>query len=188
MVGMTKYCGSCKSDLDLAAFAKNRSRYDGLQNYCRACSNAATMRSISKDRTKSRERALRYKATHKEEVKAREYAWYWNNRETEIARRLQHLKDNPELHSNNSQKRRARLANNGVFYVSKKELVNLYSRPCFYCGAKQNITLDHVVPIARGGRHSIGNLVAACKSCNSSKHKKFIMEWKLIVVGFSDTI
>lgn len=185
---MNKYCGSCKEHLTIEAFAKNRARKDGLQNYCRKCSNQATKRSISKDRSKSRERALRYKASHKEQVKAAEHSRYWNNRESEIARRLKHLKDNPALHSNNAQKRRARIANNGVFQISKRELERLYSSKCFYCQSVQNITIDHVVPISRGGTHSIGNLVACCKPCNSSKHARFITEWKLILSVGPDTV
>jgi 5-methylcytosine-specific restriction endonuclease McrA len=35
-----------------------------------------------------------------------------------------------------------------------------------------------VIPIARGGKHSIGNLVVACKPCNSQKNKRTIQEWR----------
>lgn len=50
---------------------------------------------------------------------------------------------------------------------------------CFYCGGKKPLTMEHVVPINRGGAHSIGNIVAACKSCNCSKHDSFLMEWRM---------
>ena len=46
---------------------------------------------------------------------------------------------------------------------------------CAYCGAKvgaQKLTMDHVVPVARGGRSARGNVVASCKDCNS--HKKLL--------------
>lgn len=36
---MTKYCPGCEQDLDVAFFHKNRSRYDGLGNYCISCIN-----------------------------------------------------------------------------------------------------------------------------------------------------
>jgi 5-methylcytosine-specific restriction endonuclease McrA len=45
-------------------------------------------------------------------------------------------------------------------------------RRCVYCGcslALANATLDHVHPIARGGSHAPGNLVAACERCNRLK-------------------
>lgn len=52
---------------------------------------------------------------------------------------------------------------------------NLFLRDefrCQYCGARGNLTFDHVVPRARGGRTSWSNVVAACTSCNFAKGSK----------------
>jgi 5-methylcytosine-specific restriction endonuclease McrA len=40
---------------------------------------------------------------------------------------------------------------------------------CQYCGEKNNLTIDHVVPTSRGGGNSYSNLVVACNSCNTKK-------------------
>jgi 5-methylcytosine-specific restriction protein A len=43
---------------------------------------------------------------------------------------------------------------------------------CAYCGVRfepRELTMDHVVPIARGGRSVRGNVVASCKNCNNRK-------------------
>lgn len=40
---------------------------------------------------------------------------------------------------------------------------------CQYCGSKQNLTLDHVQPRARGGKDTWENLVTACVTCNNRK-------------------
>lgn len=43
---------------------------------------------------------------------------------------------------------------------------------CHYCGKKvgaENLTLDHVIPVARGGRSTRGNCVPCCKDCNNRK-------------------
>ena len=51
---------------------------------------------------------------------------------------------------------------------------------CQYCGARtHDLTLDHVVPRHRGGRHSWDNLVAACKPCNHRKGGKTLDEARL---------
>jgi len=43
---------------------------------------------------------------------------------------------------------------------------------CVYCGATEDLTLDHVIPRSRGGSHAPENLVTACRSCNSRKHAR----------------
>jgi len=43
---------------------------------------------------------------------------------------------------------------------------------CHYCGKKfpaSALTMDHIVPIIRGGKSTKGNVVAACKECNNKK-------------------
>ena len=43
---------------------------------------------------------------------------------------------------------------------------------CHYCGKKfpaSELTLDHIVPVARGGRSTRGNLVVCCRECNRAK-------------------
>lgn len=48
---------------------------------------------------------------------------------------------------------------------------------CVYCGKKKKLTIDHVVPIDRGGTNDMDNLVPACKSCNSRKNTKSLLSW-----------
>jgi 5-methylcytosine-specific restriction protein A len=52
---------------------------------------------------------------------------------------------------------------------------------CHYCRCRvgrENLTMDHVVPLARGGRSSKGNLVPACKECNNRKKYLLPVEWE----------
>ncbi len=41
---------------------------------------------------------------------------------------------------------------------------------CVICGSTQGLTLDHVIPVSKGGRTSKENLKTLCKSCNSKKN------------------
>lgn len=61
-----------------------------------------------------------------------------------------------------------------------RRLLNRQHYRCFYCSDQfgSRYHLDHVVPLSRGGQHSIGNIVGACVSCNSSKKDRFIVEWR----------
>ena len=49
---------------------------------------------------------------------------------------------------------------------------------CKYCGQENSFHCDHVVPRSRGGTSIPENLVASCKSCNSSKKDRPLSEWK----------
>jgi len=52
---------------------------------------------------------------------------------------------------------------------------------CHYCGGTfrpGELTLDHLVPLVRGGRSSKGNCVPACKSCNNIKKDLLPVEWE----------
>lgn len=41
---------------------------------------------------------------------------------------------------------------------------------CLACGATEPLTMDHVRPLSRGGRHTPSNVQVLCKPCNSKKH------------------
>jgi 5-methylcytosine-specific restriction endonuclease McrA len=52
---------------------------------------------------------------------------------------------------------------------------------CHWCGRAVGaaaLTMDHVVPVARGGRSVKGNLVPCCKACNNAKQGLLPMEWE----------
>jgi len=52
---------------------------------------------------------------------------------------------------------------------------------CHYCGVKvafSDITMDHLLPLARGGRSTKDNLVPSCKACNNLKKSMLPLEWE----------
>ena len=52
---------------------------------------------------------------------------------------------------------------------------------CHYCGKKFNpaeLTMDHIVPIVRGGKTTKGNVVPSCKECNNRKKYLLPVEWE----------
>ncbi len=51
---------------------------------------------------------------------------------------------------------------------------------CYYCRRKVGagaLTMDHLVPLGRGGRSVRGNVVPACKPCNTRKRTSLPVEW-----------
>ena len=52
---------------------------------------------------------------------------------------------------------------------------------CYYCGRSvppKALTMDHIVPMSRGGRSTKGNVVTACKACNNKKKYMLPIEWQ----------
>jgi 5-methylcytosine-specific restriction protein A len=52
---------------------------------------------------------------------------------------------------------------------------------CYFCGGKippKELTMEHVVPVIRGGKSSKGNVVPACKECNNKKKYLLPVEWE----------
>jgi len=43
---------------------------------------------------------------------------------------------------------------------------------CRYCNSKKNLTIDHIIPIMRGGTNKIENLQVLCETCNQAKGHK----------------
>ena len=53
---------------------------------------------------------------------------------------------------------------------------------CYHCGQKfspKDLTMDHLVPLVRGGRTGKNNAVPSCKTCNSKKSSKSLVDLKL---------
>ncbi|KAA8516255.1 hypothetical protein F0562_016548 [Nyssa sinensis] len=68
--------------------------------------------------------------------------------------------------------------------LSRKNIFFRDSFTCQYCSSRENLTIDHVLPIAQGGEWTWENLVTACAKCNSRKGQKTLEEanMKLIKV------
>jgi len=52
---------------------------------------------------------------------------------------------------------------------SKKNVMIRDNYTCQYCGATKELTIDHVIPVSRGGKSNFENCVTACKQCNLKK-------------------
>jgi hypothetical protein len=60
-----------------------------------------------------------------------------------------------------------------------ERLKMILPQACCYCGSKQNLSIDHLIPKARGGSDDAENMVWACRSCNSAKRDSDMLDWYL---------
>lgn len=111
----------------------------------------------------------------------REY--YQENAELIKTRKRKHRKANPELYTAADKahfaKRRACKAAAGGEFTAQQwlELKVKYSFSCLCCGRREpdiQLTVDHVIPLVKGGSNNIDNIQPLCTSCNSKKYDKTI--------------
>lgn len=57
----------------------------------------------------------------------------------------------------------------GITNEQWNSILRDYNFRCAYCGVQGNMTIDHVMPLSKGGEHSAENIVPACAGCNSKK-------------------
>ena len=60
---------------------------------------------------------------------------------------------------------------------------------CYYCNrdvGREQLTMDHLVPLSRGGKSKKGNIVAACKECNNQKKYLLPLEWEAYLNSLSE--
>jgi 5-methylcytosine-specific restriction endonuclease McrA len=81
---------------------------------------------------------------------------------------------------------RNKLVSGSNYVIIYKDLKKIYQQPCFNCGVSNNQSLDHKIPLSRGGQHKIGNIMTLCQPCNASKNARTIMEWKLAKIKKGD--
>lgn len=154
---------------------------------------------------KVKEAARKHQASHPEKHRAAVKRWRKANREkVRAAKRARYARDaavrqsvkeglrsyrraNPEQSRLAKQRRRARLSGSrslGITAAQWRALLTEFRGTCAYCKTARATTIDHVVPISKGGRDEIDNVLPACGSCNSSKNNKDLAVW-LRRKGFS---
>lgn len=130
---------------------------------------------------KERERARKWRAENPKKALTlvRDSKRKWRATNPEKARELvrKWIANHPEVKRANDQRRRASLKTSTAKAPTAKQLKDLLARPCHYCGDSAQ-QIDHYIPLARGGTHTLENLRPACAACNLSKGAKLPgIEW-----------
>lgn len=129
-----------------------------------------------------RERGAIWRAANVEKIRDYMSTHYEANREHILERNKAWRIANPDAANALAQNRRAKVKGNGGKFSSKelKEMRAAQNGVCAYCQRQYDpdaLTMDHIIPISRGGRHEAPNICLACPRCNFSKHNKMLEEW-----------
>lgn len=151
---------------------------------------------------KDGEYSLRYRRANLDKVRERNRHWERNNLDKARQAKRRYSVQNPEKVREKNRRYRAahpdKAATNLRNYKARKcaaqgthtatdieAQYQLQERRCKYChctmtdtpNLPNSRTVDHVIPLSRGGRNDLSNLVIACQHCNFSKGDKLLSEW-----------
>ena len=119
-----------------------------------------------------REYGKQYRAKHHEE--ARERGARWRDKHPDYHH--QYRIDNANKYRVHTANRKAlSMAAEGTFTDEQfAELCEQYDNRCLCCGKVKKLTVDHIVPLSKGGSNDISNVQPVCGPCNSKKHTETI--------------
>lgn len=117
----------------------------------------------------------------REKEKRKEYARraYWQDPVSSRSYSRDYRHHNREVRASQAKRRWSRTDRVPVTAKEWRSIKNRHDNRCAYCNAKTKLTMDHVVPLSRGGRHAPANILPACMPCNLSKRAMFLSEWRL---------
>ena len=187
----TYVCSACHETKPIACFYRDRSQSNGHTSRCRSClqaikksrrlANLAHHRAYGRayfhrTREKAHARSQRYHAEHADAICARKRAQRLNDPQHVRAIALAARQRNPEESAAKVMRyyvRRNHGTGNDVTAEQWKEIKAAFDYRCAYCGRKMRaLTMDHIIPLSKGGLHTASNIVPACKSCNSKKGER----------------
>lgn len=181
-----KCCASCERTLPIADFGKRSASPDGLHYWCRAC-NSMKVRA-QRDAIQARPHKLpangqKHCSACRRDLPIAEFGkrsaspdglHYWCK--SCISERGRSWREsNPEIwrpkHRVRQERRLRRIYENGgnLNYWEWEEILQRYDHRCVACGKRDELTLDHIVPVSKGGGTSAENVQPLCRSCNASK-------------------
>lgn len=185
-------CCACKVEIQDVEAARKTYR-------CKPCVSAMRREhyQANKERIKARVRAhykankpasaeyhKKYYLEHKDQVRALHAEWVLKNKERDadhkrqwVARNLDRRRDQVRIYQS---KRRSKIKHSGDRFTADQlaQRFSVFGDKCVYCGVGGKMTMDHVIPMSRGGRHILSNIRPACLSCNCRKQARKPSEWK----------
>ena len=196
---MSKTCSKCHEAKPDTDFWKNKHNKDGLNGWCTACENAHR----DANRERILERRHKHYETNKARLAAERRGYYYQHQAEETSRARAYLKSHaneiaeyraahheeiaargrawdkahPLEVSQKSTRRRARLLKATCGEVSYAAILQRDGWTCYLCGeliTRETLSFDHVIPLAKGGEHSMGNIKPAHLRCNQRKSAKIL--------------
>lgn len=133
----------------------------------------AAYRSRPDVKAAARDRAAAWRTAHPDRAKASNAAWVAANKDRIREAKRAYRNANRDAIRALNNRRKARERNVEISDLTAQQWVDIiatYESRCVYCGCSpERITMDHVIPLSKGGNHTASNVVPACGPCNYAK-------------------
>ena len=150
-----KVCYKCHRELPVEQFSKCKSSKDGLRYECKEC-----FRQYYRE---NKEERLKHNKQYNRQ--------YYQTSQGQIALFNGYAK----------RRKREETQGNGITKEQWLEMMNFFEWKCAYSGVlvdtQGNRSIDHIIPISKGGEHEVWNCVPMDRSLNKSKKDTDILEW-----------
>lgn len=175
-----KRCGKCKHILKLYLYNINNASKNKCTGNCKACQKATA--AISYEKNKHKRNYKQYYEEHKEIKLAHSRNYYQKNKEVLLNKHAEYRKSKAgqKVMKRAHKKRQVLLTQNrGINYkrewvIDRDKLGQEYPI-CYLCGepitAERGLQLDHVIPVALGGKDCFTNIACTHELCNLRKPK-----------------
>jgi 5-methylcytosine-specific restriction endonuclease McrA len=193
-----KRCSKCGIIQSTENFFRNKNHSTGSHSHCIDCMKkynsehhaeaaARTRKHYRENGEIIREKRRDCHTRNREDENNKHKEWYQKNREQQNLISSNYYYSNQDYFKEYRQEHAERYlehrknrmglirANGGDLTIDQwHEIRNKYGNKCLCCGTTEKISLDHIIPVTKSGKHTAENVQPLCVSCNSRKGVKII--------------
>lgn len=171
----TRTCSQCERRLPIDNFHKDKRATDGYRSKCKECRISLVKKWYKENSERQATKEKIRRRANPEKYAEKEALRYQKDKDKRLLLATEHS------HLRKARKKETKVERG----ISKKSLMKRDGTKCHYCkkemdfstgsGRKFNrdmATIEHLVPLAKGGEHTFANTVLACRFCNISKNAK----------------
>ncbi len=175
-MGDSKTCSKCGVAKPVQAFNKDSGAPDGKFRWCRDCARANSLKHYYADPEKYIDRVKQRRQDPEKYQRQLESNKRWRERNKDTA---------------SAANKRAQARSRGALVADLTAaewtmLLDAHKHQCAYCQVKftddNPPQQDHIIPVSRGGAHTLGNVAPACRKCNRHKGDKTLTEYQQMLL------
>lgn len=168
-----KVCNKCNLVKNIFEFSFSNKAKLYYRSICKLCDAEQTRNYYKNNKEKCLLADKQYREVNKKKLSAYNKKRYVDNKDEFLQRQREYRKtEKGKASKKNDNFRRRLITKHGD--VTTVQILDLdkNAKVCYWCNTllkDKKVHIDHYVPLAKGGEHTLSNLVVSCSKCNLSK-------------------